>query len=136
MMPGLLTKLGLYEAVEDLFEKIAETEGLEVQTEIPDEMERLPENREIMVYRIIQELVNNTIKHAEAKTIDLRMENPDGQLIIYYSDDGKGFKVDEQQDSKSIGLSSIQSRVNFLNGKMDLQSEPGKGVRYSLWIPC
>ena len=135
MMPGLLTKLGLYEAVADLFEKISETEGLQIVAEVPEDAERMPENREIMLYRIIQELANNTLKHARAGNIELRMELQPGKLDVFYSDDGIGFNIEEKLLSKSIGLNSIQSRVNFLNGKMDVRSEPGKGAAFSFEIP-
>ncbi|MBW6459045.1 MAG: sensor histidine kinase [Bacteroidales bacterium] len=135
MMPGLLTKLGLYEAVADLFEKLSETEGLKVTAEIPEDAERMPENREIMLYRIIQELANNTLKHAQASNIELRMELHPGKMDVFYSDDGIGFNIEEKLMSKSIGLNSIQSRVNFLNGKMDVRSEPGKGAAFRFEIP-
>jgi signal transduction histidine kinase len=135
MMPGLLTKLGLFEAVADLFEKVSETESITVRADIPEDAERLPENQEIMIYRIIQELVNNTLKHAQARTIEIQMQVLPGRLDIIYTDDGKGFNMEEKAGSKSIGLQSIQSRVNFLNGTMQLYSEPGKGVSYKLDIP-
>jgi len=136
MMPGLLTKLGLYEAVADLFEKISETEGLKVLVSIPEGMERVPENKEIMIYRIIQEIVNNTLKHAAARNIIFRMEMQTNQLEIVYSDDGKGFNFEEKLESKSIGLRSIQSRINFLNGKMEIRSEPAKGSSFKFNVPC
>lgn len=135
MMPGLLTKLGLFEAVIDLFDKVSETEGLIVRVNVPEDAERLTENKEIMLYRIIQELVNNTLKHAKASTLDIRMEVLPGFLEIFYSDDGKGFKAGEMEGSRSLGLQSIESRVNFLNGKMQFYSEPGKGVSYKFEIP-
>jgi signal transduction histidine kinase len=135
MMPGLLTKLGLYEAVEDLLDKISDTESLKVHVDIPEDLKRLQENNEIMIYRIIQELVNNTMKHAEAKNIRLCMQLKDNHLDIGYSDDGKGFIYEEKIDSKSIGLTSIRSRINFLNGKMQVKSEPGKGVTFRFLIP-
>jgi signal transduction histidine kinase len=135
MMPGLLTKFGLYEAIEDLFDKISETEGLDVRYDVPEEAERLPENSEIMIYRIVQELVNNTLKHAGAKKIEIQVQVLDDHLDIIYSDDGKGFNVEEKLESKSIGLTSIQSRVNFLNGKMKVQSSPGEGVTFTFQLP-
>lgn len=135
MMPGLLTKLGLYEAVEDLLEKVSETKGMKVRANIREDAKRLQENDEIMVYRIIQELVNNTLKHADAKTIEIQMQTMPGYLEIFYSDDGKGFKMEEKAGSKSLGLQSIESRVSFLNGKMQMYSAPGKGVSYKFEIP-
>lgn len=135
MMPGLLTKLGLCEAVEDLFEKVSETEGLDVEVEVPEDAERLPENKEIMLYRVIQEMVNNTLKHAGARKITIRLLMQPGGLEVFYSDNGKGFDVEEKLKSKSIGLQSIQSRVNFLNGSLDFDSAAGKGVVFIIRIP-
>jgi signal transduction histidine kinase len=138
MMPGLLTKLGLFEAVEDLFENLKDTENLTATCVISGEPEeRMPENKEIMIYRIVQELVNNTLKHANASKIELSMKViPDG-LHIRYFDDGRGFDVEKTlaMETGSFGLKSMESRVNFLNGKMDIQSAPGKGVEFSIKIP-
>jgi two-component system, NarL family, sensor kinase len=135
MMPGLLTKLGFYEAVEDLFEHISDTKGLSVICTIEGSRERLPENKEIMLYRIVQEMVNNTLKHAGAAHIEIRISVLRQGLDIIYSDDGKGFDFDRMIENDSIGLKSIQSRVNFLNGQFSVETSPGKGVKYILQIP-
>ncbi len=135
MMPGLLTKMGLFEAVDELFDKVDDTEDIIVEKEIPVDAERLPENKEIMLYRIIQEMLNNTLKHAEAGKIMIKMEVLPGKLHLSYSDDGKGFNVEEVPESKSLGLQSISSRVNFLNGELSIDSEPGAGTAYSIEIP-
>ena len=135
MMPGLLTKLGLYEALEDLFDNLADTRGLNAQIEINVSKERLPENQEIMLYRIIQEIVNNTLKHADAKRIELQINVRQGWLDIRYSDDGKGFDVEEKQEQKTLGLQNILSRVKFLNGSVSIESSPDKGTIYKINIP-
>jgi signal transduction histidine kinase len=137
MMPGLLTKMGFFEAVEDLFENINDTQDIQAKCEFTGEQKRLPENMEIMLYRIVQEMVNNTIKHADAKNIELKMKIFPGQLIIKYSDDGMGFKVEEimQKESGSLGLKNMQSRIGFLKGEMDIQSSPGEGVNYTIQVP-
>ena len=135
MMPGLLTKFGLYEAVEDLLEQVDETKGINAVCEIVGDTKRLPENIEIMLYRIIQEIVNNTLKHAGAKNIRLQMNILPEKLSITYSDDGKGFNIEEKLESKSIGLTSIQSRVNFLSGQVNVEAKPGEGVKYNILIP-
>ena len=135
MMPGLLTRFGLYEATEDLFDKVNETEGLKTIIGIKGEPTRLPENKEIMLYRIIQEMVNNTLKHAKAKNISLVITIHKNHLNIEYADDGNGFNVEEKLQSKSIGLTSIQSRVNFLSGNITTKSKLGEGVQYSINVP-
>jgi signal transduction histidine kinase len=135
MMPGLLTKMGLFEAVEDLFENISDNENLTSSCFIPEGLKRLPENQEIMVFRIIQEMVNNTIKHAEAKSVRLEMNIQNAVLELLYTDDGKGFDVEKSMESRSLGLKSIQSRVNFLKGELSIDSQPGRGTRYLIKVP-
>jgi two-component system, NarL family, sensor kinase len=136
MMPGLLTKLGLFDALEDLFDNLKDNENLVVQCDIPEDLERLPENKEIMLYRIIQEMVNNTLKHAEAGNIRLQIRKSENNLYLQYSDDGKGFDYLQKLESQSIGLISIQSRVDFLNGRLTVDTGPGNGTRYNLQIPA
>ena len=135
MMPGLLTKLGFFEAVEDLFENITDKQDLNAVCTITGEQDRLAENKEIMLYRIVQEMVNNTLKHAEARKINLDIKILPEMLDIKYSDDGKGFDFKQKLESESIGLKSIQSRVDFLNGKLTVVSRPGEGVNYSVKVP-
>ncbi|MCD4730455.1 MAG: sensor histidine kinase, partial [Bacteroidales bacterium] len=135
MMPGLLTRFGLYEAAEGLIEQLDETAGLSATCEIIGDTKRLSENTEIMLYRIIQEMVNNTIKHADATRISLKMDILPELLKINYSDDGKGFNLEEKLKSKSIGLTSIQSRANFLSGKLDIESAYNKGAQFTLSVP-
>jgi signal transduction histidine kinase len=136
MMPGLLTKLGFYEAAEDLFEQIDENMDLNASCTISGDQEnRLPENKEIMLYRILQEWTNNTLKHAEAKNITLQITILQETLEMIYTDDGKGFDYTGKSDTDSLGLKSVQSRVDFLNGKLTADSQPGKGIRYTLQIP-
>lgn len=135
MMPGLLTKYGLFEAVEGLFDEIDDIEGLHAMLEIIGEPVRLKENTEIMVYRIVQELVNNTLKHAQASNIKMEMDIQPNILYVIYKDDGKGFDVSEKKESKSIGLNSIISRVKFLGGELKIESEKNRGVKFSFNIP-
>jgi two-component system, NarL family, sensor kinase len=137
MMPGLLTKLGFFEAVEDLFDNLNDTGNLKAILKINGSQERLPENREIMLYRIVQEMINNTLKYAEAKKIKLIINVMTDHLTMVFADDGVGFDVEKvmNSDSESLGLKSIQSRVNFLNGEVTLESRPGEGVKYSFRVP-
>ncbi|MEJ2596127.1 MAG: sensor histidine kinase [bacterium] len=135
MIPGVLLKFGLKEAVEDLLEEISEAGNMEVKLDFQCPEERLPENTEIMLYRIIQELVNNTIKHAEATTITYSMKRSTEEFEISFSDNGKGFEEDKLPHNKSMGLHGLRSRVDFLGGTIDIQSAPGKGARFNIKIP-
>ncbi len=134
MMPGLLTKYGLFEAVEELFEQVDEMEGIHAEVSIQGEQKRLPENTEIMLYRIFQEMVNNTLKHAEARNIKLKIDILEDRLKFEYSDDGKGFDMEDKLRQKSIGLTGMQSRVKFLGGELGAATTPGNGVHYAFAI--
>jgi signal transduction histidine kinase len=138
MMPGLLTKLGLFEAVEELFDNLNDAENMNALCEITGEHdERLPENKEIMLYRIVQELVNNTLKHAQAGNISIKIKVFPDHVHINYHDDGKGFDVDETMKSEAgaFGLKSLQSRVGFLSGTMAIDSKAGEGTSYTIQVP-
>lgn len=136
MMPGLLTKLGFLEAAQDLLERISDGGEIQAVCEINgDQEERLPENKEIMLYRIIQEMVNNTLKHAKAKNISLIINLQPGIIDILYADDGVGFNFDQKIENESLGLKSIQSRVNFLSGTLNVESSPGHGAKFMIQLP-
>ena len=135
MMPGVLSKFGLREALEDIFENVEETGNINVDCVIELNEERLDENIEIILYRVIQEILNNSLKHANAKQISFSLKKELDQLIIHYKDDGKGFDQSKIQADKSLGISGIKSRIDFLRGLMKLVSGPGKGIEYNIQIP-
>jgi signal transduction histidine kinase len=82
----------------------------------------------ITIYRIVQELINNTMKHAAAKTAIVQVAKIDRQLTVTVEDDGKGFDTAILSKAKGIGWNNIQSRVEFLKGKLDVNSAAGKGT--------
>lgn len=135
MMPGVLSKFGLREAIEDLCEDVEEAGDMTVNLHLSLAEGRLPQNTEIMIYRVIQEMLNNTIKHAKASLIILSMTRGETDLQIEYSDNGVGFEENKLLHGKNIGLSGIRSRIEYLGGKIILSSAAGKGTRYSISIP-
>ena len=90
---------------------------------------------EIMIYRVIQEMLNNTIKHAKASKISLYISRGDDEIIMDYMDDGVGFDEDKLPHGENIGLSGIRTRIDYLGGTSKLTSEPGKGTKYSISLP-
>jgi len=134
MMPVVLSKFGLLEALEDMFDKLNEMEELEVKTNIEGGKERLSENTEIMLYRVIQEMVNNTLKHAKAKSIEFSCKKEAGTIIIDYRDDGVGFDMENLPHSASLGVYGIQSRIDFLKGKLKVETAKGKGTFYQITL--
>jgi signal transduction histidine kinase len=135
MMPGVLSKFGLREAIEDLFDEIRESGNLDVRLTLNCSDERLPENLEIMLYRVVQEMLNNTIKHAQANRIDCTVNRKPRAIEIDYRDDGIGFNEAALPHDKSLGLFGIRSRIDFLSGTVDIDSEKDKGTRFKIFVP-
>lgn len=92
---------------------------------------RLTEDQQLAIYRIIQELLNNIVKHAEANQVCIELDNSqDDQLMLIIEDDGKGFDPSERR--KGVGLTNITSRAEVLNGKVEIDSAPGDGCRIKI----
>ena len=132
MMPDALTKLGLIPAIQDLAEGL-EARGIEVHIETFDMQHRLSSEKEVMLYRIIQELLNNVRKHAHATKVIIQFSMHEEDFHLTVEDDGKGFDPDTIK--KGIGMQSIRSRVQFLAGDLKIESEPGKGTTVSMVVP-
>lgn len=135
MMPGTLSKFGLVAALEDFFDETNEMENLQVNYNIKPLKTSLPENKTIMIYRIAQEMTNNTIKHAQATQIDFSLYEEDNKIFIDYTDNGIGFNPEQHSEGKTLGVSGIHSRVQFIEGNVKLKTAPGKGCRYFITIP-
>jgi len=135
MMPGVLSKFGLQEAIEDIFEDVEDAGDMQVNLDIALGKGRLPENVEIMIYRIVQEMLNNTLKHARASVVSMTLLKKDNHLVIEYKDNGAGFDETKLPKDKNLGLLGIRTRAEYLGGSVDMKSEPGKGVSYRIIIP-
>jgi len=134
LMPGLLTKYGFFEAVDDLIDQINDAETIEAEFVVEGQQNRFSETREFMLYRMVQEMINNTLKHAQASKVKIRVVAEDDNLLLQYHDNGKGFNVYEKLNNQAIGLTSLNSRANYLGGDLKLESSPGQGTKYELMI--
>lgn len=133
MMPGALIRSGLIEAVNDLANKISDSGKIQVafNTELE---QRFPETVEIAVYRIVQEILNNMIRHSGADKITIDMEIVNERLQLQIADNGRSFDVSTIASSEGIGWKNIYSRVEILNGEIDVKSEKGKGTSVFLSV--
>jgi signal transduction histidine kinase len=129
MMPEALVKFGLDTALKDFCNDINQTGAIRATYQsLGLENTVIEQTTAVTIYRIVQELINNTMKHAAAKTAIIQVSKTNGVISITVEDDGKGFNPVILQGTKGIGWSNIQSRVEYLKGKLDVQSEPGKGT--------
>jgi signal transduction histidine kinase len=129
MMPESLVKFGLDTALKDFCNDINQSGAIHTTYQsIGLENSALDQTTSISIYRIVQELINNTMKHASAKTAIVQVFKTKGEISITVEDDGKGFDPMILQMANGIGWSNIQSRVDFLKGKINIQSEKEKGT--------
>lgn len=136
IMPATLSKLGLVPALKNLSEKISSHKGLQVQFIAHEFERRTDEQTEISIYRIVMELLNNVVKHAGAtKAIVQLVQYPDN-INITVEDNGKGFEASKvSEDKTGIGLGSVLARVEYLKGKMEIDSKNSKGTTVIIDIP-
>lgn len=129
MMPEVLLKFGLDAALHDLCQQTNETGAIELKYQsIGIKNKTFEQTTAIHIYRIVQELINNILKHANAQQAIVQISNDENTIHITVEDNGKGMPENKQQFSKGIGWNNIYSRVDYLKGKVDIQSAPGKGT--------
>lgn len=129
MMPEALVKFGLDTALRDFCSDINKSGALQVNYQsVGLESQTLDQTVSITIYRIVQELIHNTIKHAQAKSALVQMVKNAGQLSVTVEDDGTGFDSNILNVSRGMGWSNIQNRIEFLKGKVDIHTQPEKGT--------
>ncbi|KAB1063193.1 ATP-binding protein [Salibacter halophilus] len=138
MMPKGLQQFGLITALQDILSNMFNNSNMSFTFDFygMKSQDRLPEMVELSAYRIVQELLNNIVKHSGANKIDINLYRNEKDLVITVEDDGKGFLPDIEKDAKKgKGLLNIRSRANSLNG--DVGFEPGatKGTIATLTLP-
>lgn len=128
MMPNTLLKLGLASAVKEFVTKIQGTPNLKVNLEIVGLNNRIEQEKETVIYRVIQEVVSNIIKHAKATELTLQIIKHEHELSILIEDNGIGFDTSKINSFEGIGLKNILSRIEFINGTMHFDSVLGRGT--------
>ncbi len=135
MMPNTLLKLGLASAVKEFITKIQGMPNLKVNLEIVGMDNRLEQEKETVLYRVIQEIVANIIKHAKASELTLQLIRDDKELSIIIEDNGVGFDTSKINAFEGIGLKNIISRIEFINGSVHFDSTPGRGTNVIVEVP-
>ena len=134
LMPDLLIKYGLEEALKEYANRMS-TDQLDIDVQFLGYTNTLNQDKQLLVYRIIQELVNNALKHASPTQIIIQLVENNDSYMVTIEDDGCGFNLKEVQQSKSAGLHNIQSRVQFLKGELHLHSEINLGTSIDFQFP-
>ncbi len=133
LSPTVLEEFGYTTAVEGLVNKINETKQIHFSLIVFGMKQRLQKDYELALYRITQELINNVLKHAEAKHVSLQIGQRDEKIILMMEDDGKGFDINAHKDG--YGLNNLDARAKLMNGTITIDSQPGKGTSVLIEVP-
>lgn len=134
MMPNALLKNSLASAVREFIDKL-DHKKLKVHLYTAGLDDRLDSNTETFLYRVIQECVNNVIKHADADTLDISITREADAITATIEDNGKGFDTADKEKFDGIGLKNIRTRIDYLKGTVDIDSKAGKGTLVALHVP-
>jgi len=128
LLPPTLEKFGLTAALEELFDSYGQSTGVDIEYSL--EELQLTETNQLHVFRILQELINNSITHGKANELAIYFEKNKSGFLLRYQDNGEGFNTDEAMKSPGIGLQNIKSRVKILTGKISIDSNKNHGSTF------
>ncbi len=134
LVPPSLTDLGFIDSVNDLIDSLRSTQALTIELDYFEfDEDLLPENKRLALFRIIQEQLNNVIKHAGAKRVAITLRWTEDGILLQIEDDGKGFtKADGR---KGLGLKNITNRAELFGGRAEIITSPGAGCLLRIWLP-
>ena len=138
LRPFQLDRLGLTKAVEGILRSVASASGMEIVSQIDNIDNAFPENLRINFYRIVQESLNNVVKHAQATEVEVRVVRSDGGITATISDNGVGFAAAARPSrggKTGFGLTGMAERANLLGGTFRITSSPGHGAVMTVEIP-
>lgn len=135
LVSNTLERRGLLEAVRELIFRAGGEHSVNIQLFVVKPF-RLPKEKEIHIFRMLQEIIQNTLKHADADNLQIGFSEEESHLLCYARDDGRGFDKEKVlSGSSGLGLRSLESRCEILNGVLTLDSTPGGGTKYFIKIP-
>lgn len=132
LMPEALVKFGLHEAVRDFCDSIESSSGIKVLYRHYGTARKLPKTAAVFIYRIVQELVNNAVKHAGASQITVQLTTQENRTSLAVEDDGNGFDTALLRNAAGAGMANVNYRVRYFNGSTDVVSSPGNGTSVNI----
>lgn len=136
LLPNALERKGLVEATREFIQQVSEQQPLAIELRTKGEIRVQPE-KAIHIFRIIQEIVQNTLKHAKAKQLQISLSQDDGLLLLLIREDGAGFDVRKAKaNSSGLGMKSLEIRTDIMHGSLAIESIPGQGTHYLIKIPA
>ncbi len=134
LLPNTLVRKGLVKAVIEFIDKLKKAHQIEII--FTSDTLSLSIDKEINIYRIIQEIIHNCIKHSRATVLKISIKVTTSQLVLNTIDDGIGFIYEDKiKSSNGLGLLNLESRTEVLDGKLKVTSQPGKGTNFTVTMP-
>ena len=134
LLPPILAEFGFKDAVEELADSFNNSKKINIEYNIEYPKKHLIPQNELHLFRITQELINNSIRHGKANNSTINIVFKTNELIFKYTDNGVGFNSKDTDTKKGLGMKNIESRVSLLNGKYSIGSEIGKGFKIVIVI--
>lgn len=130
LLPPVLEKFGLNAAVEELALNYNNSKSINISFKSEVDFKPISSQKQLQIFRIIQELVNNSIKHGRASQIQIQFTSSNQTIQCKYLDNGLGFDTNDENIKKGLGMRNIESRIDFLNGSYTLDSQVNKGIQF------
>ena len=135
LLPNVLVRKGLVAAIQDFISKLKTASAVHIDFQHNEAM-RFDTAKEVNMYRIVQEIIHNSIKHSKASHLNIRLQMNEKMLRLATEDDGVGFNVDEIRKTKGgLGLLNLQSRTDVMSGEFSCETGEAKGTKYLFEIP-
>jgi signal transduction histidine kinase len=128
LLPPVLEKFGLHAGIEELCDELRNREAVDIQYVNDTQFDFNENDKHIHVFRILQELLENSIQHGNANLIAVSFNKIDEELICNYSDNGTGFDLNQLENHQGLGMKNVASRVAVLGGKLSIESQMNEGV--------
>lgn len=130
-----ISQLGLVKGLHDEVERINRTGLLTVSLDVPESFPPLAESPTIIVYRMVQEVLNNIVKHSQATSVQISLKVVENLFTLVIRDNGVGFNPEDKMKSGGSGLLNLQSRARLIQAAFSIESSPGQGTRISIALP-
>ena len=134
LVPPTLKDLGFIDSLNDLIESLQHTQTIAIELDYFEfDEDLLPDNKKLSLFRIVQEQLNNIVKHAKAKNVTIQLRSTGKITMLLVSDDGKGFNL--LNIRRGMGLTNIINRAELFGGGVEILTSPGKGCEVKVWMP-
>lgn len=136
LLPGSLARNGLVTVVKEFLSRLSGRHAIRIDFETEGDIS-IPQNTELHLFRIVQEVVHNTIKHSQATNLKLLLASRNDGLFLITEDNGKGFDLyDTKSASGGLGLKSIENRCEMINAGLKIITQKNKGCKIIIKVPC